>query len=695
MFKSLLKHSSINLLLAVLAGVSLWSCRKELKPPSVENQLLVPLVSSTLSIEDVLNDSLRTESADGLVSLAYRSSLYSSSLGSFNPLETREFLRVAKLQSLQLGSQTTIRDVSLGQVAEQSGALGAFIISQNGNNSIIPPIPGLTYGPLLVDGSAVFETVTFDSGYMDVIIQNNFPTGISDIVFEVRNESDNSLVGEETFINVAQGGTETRTIDLAGKTVEGMLKGNILNFDIDGSGGSNVPIDTTDKIVVTLLVRDTKVRSATAIFPAQNVIELLDTAELVNVQDIRGIEARAASGFVDMRVVSTVEDTLFFDYQIPEGKKDGIPFTLKENIPPAPAGGSIERIYSIDVSGYTFDLTGQPVINGYNAFYSELFGRIDSTGKLVNLSLNDSILIFVKLRDFVPEYIRGYLGNIQTDVGPDDAGISIFNGFKSGSLEFEDINLSLGVSNENGVPFQVDVKELVGINSATNASAPIDLAELPNPLIIEGAPSIGTPWEGTWDITSATEDLNDLINVFPDVLRYEMDVESNPLQDSGDFSQFAIDSNQLNAFIDLEIPLNLKASGLTLTDTIEFNGSNVDSPEEILSGTLYLIGYNGLPLSASVKMTFFDANFKKLTDLSFENRLSAANTNQNGKATSKEKSVLEWDFENSDLDNMLSSTFVIVEASFDTETNKAVKIYTTDELELTLSGKFKYLYGKE
>ncbi len=695
MFNYLRKRLTLHLCSLLGLGAILGGCRQEFRPPSVENELLVPLVQSQLSIQDIISDSVRSEDSDGLVSIAYRSSLYSSSLGSFDPLETEEFLQVAKLQSLELGSQSTVREVSLGQVALASGPLGNFIIAQNGNNAVIPTIPGLTYGPLLADGSNLFETVTFDSGYMDIIIQNNFPTGLSNVLFEVRNQSNDSLIGQETFASIPAGTNQQRTIDLTDKTVEGLLKGDILNFDIDGSGASAVPIDTNDKLIVTLRVRDTKVRSATAIFPAQNVIELLDTAALKNTRDLRGITATAASGFVDLRVVSTVEDTMFFDYLIPEGKLNGVPFAISEKIPPAPSGGSVERIYEFDVSGYTFDLTGQPIINAYNAFYSELFGRIDSTGRLVNLSLNDSILMFVKLRDFIPEYIEGYLGNLETSVGPEASPIDLFRSFRGGELNFEDIQLSLAISNENGVPFEVDVKQLEGLNSGTGDKATINLSGLPNPLQIGAADGLNSVWEETWDISDATDDLNKLINVFPDVLTYEMEVISNPLQDSNNLMQFAVDSNLLNAFIDLEMPLSLSASGLMLVDTIEFDGANVESPEEILSGTLYLIGYNGLPLEASMKMTFYDQNFNQLTDLTFENRMLSAQVNSNGKATEVTKSVLEWEFVKADLDQILRASFVIAEASFDTETTDPVKIYSTDQLELTLSGKFNYLYGQE
>tara|TARA_B110000046_G_C13007388_1_gene404949 strand:+ start:1388 stop:1801 length:414 start_codon:yes stop_codon:yes gene_type:complete len=108
--------------------------------------------------------------------LVYRNPLYATALSSFQVLETREFNQTAKLKSLTNSPRSVIRSLSACQVAEEGGGIiGQFIINSNGSNSAIPPISNLAFGTLTVDGTAFFETVTLDSGYIDVIIENQLP----------------------------------------------------------------------------------------------------------------------------------------------------------------------------------------------------------------------------------------------------------------------------------------------------------------------------------------------------------------------------------------------------------------------------------------------------------------------------------------------------------------------------------------
>lgn len=661
------------------------ACRPDLNQPNIEGEILAPIANASLNVQNLLSDSLVQSDENNLVSIVYRSTLYNSQLGAFEPLETREFNQTVKLQELSLGSQSATRTISLGQVATNAGPLGTLLINQHGSNGFIPPVPGLTYGPLAVDGSAFFETVTLDSGYMDVRISNGFPTGISNIEFEIRNESDNSLVGQSSFANVAAGATETETIDLAGKTIDGNLVANILNFDVDGSGGAQVPIDTTDELIVNIIVRDMKVFSATAIFPAQDILTLNDTSAMNGVNDLKITRAIAAKGVVNLRVVSTIEDTMFFDYLIPGGTKDGVPFEIHEKIDPAPSGGSIERILQYSVNGYEFDLTGSPVINQFNAFYSELTGRIDSTGKLVNLSLDDSLLLYIQLGDFIPEYAEGYLGSSDTTIGPQSIPVDLFKNISSGSINFEEVKLGFGVSNGNGVPFDVEIQSLKAINSNTNSSVDMNLGSLPSTLNIGAASDISTPTISSWEVTDAGNSINEALNIFPNQFESRIRVTSNATQDSNNLSQFAVDSNLLEAFVDLEVPLNFSANQLVLTDTVAFNASSFQNPEQIKSGLLYIIAHNSYPLLADLELQFLDAGDLVVETIVFDKSIEASTDSE------PVPSALQWAFTTESLETLLASKKVIFKLQLSSVGDAPVKIYSNQTIDLSITSRFQYI----
>ncbi len=682
------RNHIVSLLLLVLI---LSSCRREFERPTLENEILTPILTTKLTINEIVPDSLRNTANDGFVSLVYRNSLYSAALSSFQELETREFNQTAKLQSLALSPRSAIRSISLGQVAEaEGGVIGQLIINSNGNTSPIPPLANLSYGPLAVDGSAFFETVTLDSGYMDVTIENQFPSDLSNINFEIRNENDNSLVGSEVFSLVPANDIQTKSIDLAGKTVDGNLLGNILNFNVDGTGGNPVLIDTNDQIIVTITVRDMKVNSATAIFPAQDVISLEDTNAMENVGDLKLTKATAKTGFVTVRVVSTVEDTMFFNYFIPEGKKNDVPFEINERINPAPVGGSITKEFNFPVDGYTFDLTGFPIINHYNAFYSELTGRIDSTGRLVNLSLDDSLLVYVKLSQFVPEYVEGYLGNNSISIGPEAVSLELFKNFKAGSIDFEEVKISIGVNNGNGVPFNVDLQSLEALNTKTNEQVAINLTGIDNPLIIQEASDIFSPWENTWQLDETSGNLNDALNIFPNRLSVAMNVTSNPANDSFNLTQFAVDSNKLDAFADIEVPLSFIADRLKLSDTSSFDPRSIKKPEGILDGVFYLTIENTFPLHATIEMEFIDGNDNPLETAIFDEQITA------GSQSRASTSTLEWAFNREQLNRILKSSAIVFNIEANTESlSEYSKIYSDQGISLTLSSRFNYLFDNE
>lgn len=678
-----LKETMYGLL---LGAVLLTGCRREFVRPSLENELLVPILNAKLSINEIVPDSLQELDNEGFVTLVFRNNLYSAALNSFDPLETREFEQTARLQSLNLGVRSVVREISLGEVCEGAGIAGAIIISQNGETEPIPNLTGLSFGPINVDGTALFETVTLDSGQMDITLRNNFPTGLSNINFEVRNDdAGNTLVGNGSFSSLPAGQTQTRTIDLAGKTINGNLLGNILNYEIDGTNGQAVLIDTAQVIVVTITVRDAKVNQATAVFPKQDVITLADTSGMQNIGDLRLTKATAKKGKVEVRVVSTIEDSMFFNYTIPQGIKNGSRFEVNEVVPPAPSGGSIERTFQYQVDGYTFDLTGMPLVNHYNAFYSELKGRIDSTGQLVSLSLEDSLLVYVKLSGFEPEYVKGYAGHSTVESGLQEVPISIFNKIGGGQIDFEQISVSVGVQNENGVPFAVELQSLTASNTKTAKSENLDLSALGLPLTIEPASALGVPWENNWNLDENQSNLSKVLNIFPNRISVEMAITGNPAQNNNNFVQFATDTSSLEAFVDITLPLSIMADQLIMADTVDIDLKKLGTADQVHDGILYLTINNTFPLGAEVELDFLDREMDVLESVIFEQSIAP------GLRAVPSESTLEWPFTRDAFDRLLQSEKLVMRVVTSSEGADHHKIYSDQGLQITLSGHFNYL----
>lgn len=678
----MLKNTAFTWLSLLLCCAMLVSgCRRELGPPKVEQQLLIPILKTQLGLNQLLADSISEVAEDGNVTLVYSSELISTGLSAFEELNTEEFEQTAKLKELTLSDRTVQNPISLGQIAQEDSVYGPAIIALNGNTFQIPEITGLTFGPDVMDGSDYFDEMTLDSGFMEIRIHNGLPTSISDIDFLVRNQGDQAIIAQESFAIVEPMEEQVRVADLGGKSLESYLEALVVNFDIDSSDGP-VLIDTSDKITVTVVIGGLKVYSAIAVFPAQDIIQASNIQKMESTGSARIRKAVAKSGFVNVEVESTIEDTLYFDYYIPEGTKDGMPFEIHEKVPPAPSGGSIFRSFSYDVSGYEFGMTGAPLKDTFNVFYSELVGRIDSTGRKVNITLNDSLRVFVNLSGFVPEYLEGYAGDTIIEVGPTSAEFQLFSKFSEGVIAFESVAMDLRVSNGNGVPFEFDLLDFSATNTRTNESVNIDLSTIPSPIEVEVAPSLSEPWVKEWVIGESTKSFNEVLSILPNQLNATMRVATNPAQNPNDLTQFAVDSNHLSATADLTIPLRLNVQDLIFRDTLGVDPRRLQSPEGVSSGTFYLQVFNEFPFTAQIALQFIDAAGATLATLDFSESITSGHLND------PSTNQLSLDFNQALLDAISQSNYAVVEVVIDSDNDENVALLSEMNLDITLSGKF-------
>src|SRR5690606_7831915 len=117
-------------------------------------------------------------------------------------------------------------------------------------------------------------------------------------------------------------------------------------------------IDTGSAITITLTIQDVSVRAATAIFPAQDVVDEKNETPLTGMNDVRARYAKIETVEVYAEAYSTAEDTIYFTYTIPSATKGGVPFVMDAMILPDPVGGTRQE-FSADFSGYDLDLTGK------------------------------------------------------------------------------------------------------------------------------------------------------------------------------------------------------------------------------------------------------------------------------------------------------------------------------------------------
>jgi hypothetical protein len=671
----------------------LWACKREFERPRWNTNILTPLVKARLNLQNLSADTSIKVESDQSLTIVQREDLFTYTIDSLVALEAPQFKRTVKLSSLVLSNQSITRAITLGEIARNLKAQGnpvgdQIILAHNlgklGFAAPIPDINDITAGPVLIDVNQFFQTATLLSGTLTIKAVNNMPLTLSTVHLALSNKVSGNVITDQTFTNLTPGTSQTKVQDLSGQTIEGNLSAAILDLDLKGG---TVIVDTSDAILLTLSVTNLDVFEATAIFPAQEVVNETSEVSLLGLGDARLTLATIRQGTVRADVYSTAEDTVRFTYEIPSARKNGQTFKFYAEVPPAPPGGSSYKMFVSDFSGYDLDLTGIDK-DTFNTFYGVLIGKIDSTGRVVNLSLNDSLDITLTLQDAKPSYITGYLGQDTVSFGPEQVNLDVFKNIQANVLEFDSIRLNATVVNSLGLPVQGKIIHLQTINTATSQSrilsgGIVDIYQA----IAPATDNPFTPVTTKIDLASNSNAV-DLLNILPDRLYYIGRFTTNPAGNTNTYTDFARSGVNLNAYMDIEIPLSLKMEQVVLSDTAQFDAASLRAGG-VREGTLKLLVENGFPVQINVEMIFLDKNGILMDAQQSSQPVNAAIINTTtGIVEQSTNSVLPFAFSEARFTAIMERCkSVVFKVSMDTEPgNQFVKLYSQYYIDLKVTG---------
>jgi len=689
-----MQRTNLKVLFFILVlSILHFACKREFEKPRWNTQVLAPLVKTSLTIRDLIKDTSKYETeSDNSITIINRQQIFDYTIDSIVSLESAQYKNTVKLSSLALDSQTITKKITLGAIALQLKAkgdpLGDQIITfgKLGIPVPVPAINNIMAGPVNIDINQFFKTANLLSGQMIVTVSNGLPLTISDLQFSLSNPGAATAITSQTFTNITPGTSQSATQNLAGDTIGGNINVSIDNLDI---ASGFVVIDTSDAILVTLSIRNIKVFSATAIFPAQNVVDDTADVQLTSLNNVELTETIIRQGTIRADVYSTAQDTVRFTYEIPAAIKNGQTFVFEAVVPPAPPGGTSYAVFNTDFSGYLLDLTGQKK-DTFNTFYNVLVGKIKYTGRIVTLSLKDSLDITLTLVDPKPSYAKGYLGQDTLAVGPGNVDIDIFKNISATTIDFKSMGINVVFDNALGIPAQATLQSLTAHNTATGAN----VALTGTPINQINTISPATEAAGAPVTTVSTIDLSTgsnaqaLLNILPDKLSYQGTFEFNPKGNTKTYTDFAYSGVDLKAYLDLKIPLSLIAANLVLKDT-----SSIDIPamktQGFEDGKFNLIVSNGFPLDVKVDMRFLDKNGIQIDSIITSNTILAAAVDATtGKVTQAKVTNVPFQMSTADVNTLINQgAQVVFTARFDSEpVNTYVNIYSDYAIEFKLVG---------
>jgi hypothetical protein len=670
------------------------SCRRDKDVLQWDVDAFGPILQTDLDITDLVPDSNLTVDNNGLLTLVLRQKLYSFSLKDImEPFDyiLRESFR---LDSLQLGNQNIELAVSLGYIAQNGGLAGALIIAANGNSIVIPPLPSMAGTSFPVDAGQYFQSLTLLEGTFEITFDNGLPIDITDLIYEIRNNITSGIIIRDTIPYLPAGSSVTRSKNIDGVTIDSDLTATLVSIESPGSNGQSVLIDTSDALNITISLKDLKPSEATAIWPAQNLINDTPNVYLSSANGMELTFCTVRSGEIFFEVWSTVEDTIYLNFEIPEAKYNGIPYKYLKTIQPAPPNGSSYDNFVESFQGYAMDLTGKNK-DTTSTFYDIIIARIDSTGQLIHLSLEDSLVFQAGISQMVMNYARGYLGDTVTQIGPEYTALTDLQRIQGGTLDLTAGTISLRVHNQVGAEAILNIQSIKAYNSKNgtveeitwNGSSTLNITRA-----VELSPGVIQPTSTQISFDQNNSNIIDVLENLPTDLSFEGVVSLNP-NGPASVPDFIYYEYGMDAYLDMEFPLHFGAANILLRDTSSFNWTDIDPNNRVIGGILDVLFTNTFPIYLLAEVHLLDENGALIDVLVPEHLIQSGEVIPATGDTEAVQTRVKITVDNVLLEKLRRTHSMAFSSKYSTYGQVPQMIFTHQKTNIKLIGDFRYRVG--
>lgn len=349
--------------------------------------------------------------------------------------------------------------------------------------------------------------------------------------------------------------------------------------------------------------------------------------------DVQDMELKIVSlekGFVDVVFQNPLGTDVLYSVRIPGISKDGVVFDKTYTTPAGSNSNPGIKQAIIDIAGYTMDLTGE---NGDTINYLKSYITIQSnpSGLTTLMTNQDTIKATATLRDMKVSYAKGYFGT-QLLTSSTQASTDVLSKIIAGSIDFSTTNLKLTISNGVKVPvrariFQISNENVDGENLALmvngqssfqfGQSFDIEEASVSNGNIITSS--------STLQFASKSSNIEEYLEHLGIVHKLSYSIQMNPLGNTPGLINEIFPSSKLTVAIDVNMPLQIGADGLTIKDTFDFSlpTQNVEKTH-VKSGELVLYCTNAFPISGQITLGLLDATGNLLYTVSGNNEVKSS-----------------------------------------------------------------------
>ena len=184
-----------RLLFITLISIVLHACMHELEDPNWDIEMIVPLVNTTMTINNMLEDSSLnlSNNSEGFINLVYQEDFLDINLDTLIKIDAIADEQIHTLDSASFDDMVIADTSTIGE-AITNIPLGSILLPDGSTNSI-PALAGIANGDTInVDASKYFKTMQLYKGVLIMQIFNGYPTAVSDISLTLINSTNQDII---------------------------------------------------------------------------------------------------------------------------------------------------------------------------------------------------------------------------------------------------------------------------------------------------------------------------------------------------------------------------------------------------------------------------------------------------------------------------------------------------------------------
>ncbi len=387
--------------------------------------------------------------------------------------------------------------------------------------------------------------------------------------------------------------------------------------------------------------------------------------------------------FNNLKISYSIESNLnggvYFNLTIPSATNNGEVFNEIINI--SSSNGQITTYTGeIYLDDYTFDLSNNQTT--FNNIRTTLrVGCSEENTNNIILNSNSFLSMKLSLIDLNINTINGYFGNI---IYSDTNYFTMpkMGKFQAENLTLENPQIDLIINNGIGMDAKLTIDEL----SFSKNGILYDLEHqiINESINIEGAIGTNSNFEysnQTIIINNQNSNLENLTPIFPEAIRFKYNLQTNPLGNQSNYTDFFNSKHTLETKLGLNIPFKFNINNLTYKDTI-----NIAIPNETSANNakIHLQIDNELPVNCCLSLNLPNGDSLQI----IPNCISAANLNSFGNLISSQASDIIIDINKEQLDQIISQQKIFITTTLNSPASNM-------NFPLSKNQKFSYKMGLE